>query len=54
MQTKADFDARYVVRESGRGFGMWDKAEGKFVGRHGIERHRVEQMRAFARQHCEA
>ena len=54
MITKTDFDARYEVRETGRGFGLWDKTDGCFIGRHGIERSRVEQMRAFLRQHCEA
>lgn len=50
--TKDDFDKRYHVRPAGRGFGLWDRQDECFTGRHGIERYRVEQMRAFMRQHC--
>lgn len=52
MTSKTAFDARYTVRPSGRGFGLWDRQEGRFTGRHGIERYRIEQRRAFMRQHC--
>ena len=51
--TKSEFDARYRVIESGRGFGLWDTLERKFEGRHGVEHYRIEGMRAFIRQHCE-
>ena len=51
--TKAEFDQRYRVIESGQGFGLWDLIERKFEGRHGLERKNIECRRAFIRQNCE-
>lgn len=51
IPTKADFDARYTVRESGGGYGMWDRREQRFTGRHPLPLWRARSVLEFCRQH---